>query len=157
VTIIGANFVGTTRVTFGSIDAASFTVNPNDTITAVTPAEPKGAVRAFVTTSYEGTGFSSVRNGFKFIVEKPTVKKVSPSTGSTAGGTAVTVTGSGFAAGNGATAFKFGKAPAHSVSCSSTTTCTMLSPAARVGTVDVTATVSGKNSKKNPADRFTYN
>ena len=40
----------------------------------------------------------SLTNGFTYVVS-PTVTSVSPNTGSTAGGTAVTITGTNFAAG----------------------------------------------------------
>ncbi len=88
----------------------------------------------------------------------PTVTEVSPASGPVAGGTGVTVTGSGFALGAGATSFKFGKALASSVECASSSSCTMLTPAARKPeTVDVLAAVGKAKSKKNPpADQFTY-
>jgi len=83
---------------------------------------------------------------------------VSPSSGSKLGDAPVTVTGSGFAPGSGTTVLKFGKGIATDVECSSTTECTMRSPAAaRTGTVDVRASAGGKTSKKNPpADQYTY-
>jgi len=86
----------------------------------------------------------------------PLISGVSPNSGSKAGGTAVTVTGAGFAPGAGATAFKFGAALAKSVNCSSSTTCTMSSPAHAVGLVDVKATVNKLASAKVEADQFTY-
>jgi hypothetical protein len=64
----------------------------------------------------------------------------------------------GFAPGSNNTAFKFKKTIATPVECTTTTTCTMLAPAAtKAGTVDVRATVGKKTSKPNrPADQFTY-
>ncbi len=44
-------------------------------------------------------GASAIVKGDKFKYENPTVTGVSPSTGTKAGGTSVTVTGSGFALG----------------------------------------------------------
>jgi len=68
----------------------------------------------------------------------------------------VTVKGSGFGLGDG-TIVKFGNVIAKAITCSSTTECTMLSPAGgKSGAADVKATVSKKTSKKTPADRFTY-
>ena len=51
-----------------------------------------------------------------------------------------------------------GKGAAVSVNCTSTTTCTALTPAAsKAGAVDVTAGFGNAKSKKNPpADLFTY-
>jgi hypothetical protein len=84
------------------------------------------------------------------------VNKLEPTSGPKAGGTTVTITGTGFAPGK--TAFKFGSAKATGVSCVSSTSCTAVSPKrARAGKVDVVATVAGKSSPKNPpADQFTY-
>ena len=80
---------------------------------------------------------------------------MTPSSGPTAGGTSVTVTGTGFALGS-ATTFKFGRTKAASVSCASSTSCTVVSPAHEAGTVDVIATVSKAKSPTSAGDRFTY-
>ena len=66
------------------------------TITATTPAGSAGAVTVTVTVSGQS---GSLTNGFTY-VGVPTVSSVSPNTGSTAGGTAVTITGTNFAAGS---------------------------------------------------------
>ncbi|HMD56671.1 MAG TPA: IPT/TIG domain-containing protein, partial [Solirubrobacteraceae bacterium] len=50
----------------------------------------------------------------------PTVTGLSPNAGSTAGGTTVTVNGTGFAPGSSATTFTFGTTHASSVTCTST-------------------------------------
>jgi hypothetical protein len=70
----------------------------------------------------------------------------------------VTVTGTGFALGTTATKVKFGTTTSKSVNCTSTTECTVMTPAHKAGTVDVKATVSKLSSPTNPpADEFTYN
>jgi hypothetical protein len=82
---------------------------------------------------------------------------VSPSGGSRSGGSTVTVTGSGFAPGAGATRLKLGTLLGGSVECSSTVTCSVVVPSAKkAGAVDVTATVAKKTSAKSAADRYTY-
>ena len=83
------------------------------------------------------------------------LESVTPSSGSTDGGTSVTVTGTGFALGS-ATTFKFGKTKAASASCVSSTSCTVVSPAHEAGTVDVIATVSKVKSPTGAGDLFTY-
>ena len=65
------------------------------TITATTPAGSAGAVTVTVTVSGQS---GSLANGFTYAAT-PTVTSVSPNTGPTAGGTAVTITGTNFAAG----------------------------------------------------------
>jgi subtilase family serine protease len=155
VTITGTGFVGVTAVGFGTTNAASFTVNSGTSITAVSPAGTTGLVDVTVATP---NGTSAITSKDHFTFGNPTVTNVSPNTGSKAGGTPVTVKGSGFAPGSG-TAFKFGKTPGTSASCTSTTECTVLAPpaATKPGAVDVSATAGGKTSKKTPlTDQFTY-
>ena len=153
VTITGVEFTGATAVTFGSINATSFTVNSSTSITAISPEELAGTVDIRVTTP-EGTSPISSKDKFKFT---PTVTGLSPNTGSTTGGTTVTVTGTGFIVGTTATTFKFGSTSGTSVSCSSTTKCTVVSPAHAAGKVDVKATVNKVTSATNrPGDQFTY-
>jgi len=151
VKISGTEFTAASSVSFGGTSAASYTVISSTTITAVAPAEPAGIVDVRVTNS-AGTSPVNTKDRFKFT---PTVTEVSPSTGPTAGATSVTVTGTGFALGS-ATTFKFGTTKATSVSCTTTTSCTMLSPAHVAGTVDVLALVNKATSPKNAADKFTY-
>ena len=83
----------------------------------------------------------------------PVVTGVSPNAGPTAGGTAVTITGSGF---TGATAVHFGTNAATALTIKSDTQITCTSPAGSAGTVDVTVTTSVGTSNKTTADQFTY-
>jgi alpha-tubulin suppressor-like RCC1 family protein len=154
VTITGTNFTGATAVSFGAIPAASFTVNSATSITTASPAGTTGTVDITVTTS-SGTSAISTKDHFKY--ESPTITSISPNTGPVAGGTTVTIIGSGFALGS-ATVFKFGKSLAGSVECTSTSTCTMVTTAAKkAGVVEVKATVEKSSSKKSPlSDQFTY-
>jgi hypothetical protein len=89
---------------------------------------------------------------------RPTVMEVSPDSGPRAGGTPVTVSGSGFTPGVGKTICKFKKSAATNVTCPSTETCTMRSPPAtsNAPTVTVKATSGGKTSKATFWDEFTY-
>jgi hypothetical protein len=82
----------------------------------------------------------------------PTVTSISPTSGPTAGGTTVTITGTGF---TGATAVSFGGTAAASFSFVSDTSMTAVSPAG-TGTVDVTVTGPGGTSATSSADQFTY-
>jgi sugar lactone lactonase YvrE len=82
----------------------------------------------------------------------PVVTGISPSQGSLAGGTVVTITGTSF---NGATAVRFGSSPATSLSVKDTTIIAT-APAEAAGTVDVTVTTQSGTSVTSAADRFTY-
>jgi hypothetical protein len=162
VTITGTHFTGASSVWFGSTRAARFTVTSGTSLTAETPASTAGETQVRVTTATGGTSDQVLPSRFTF--EAPTITHLSPNTGSTAGGTTVTVTGGGFEVtgtrtANG-TAIKFGENAGSSVHCVSTSTCTVVSPPATKGnaaTVDVRARAGGKTSKNNPpADQFTY-
>jgi hypothetical protein len=82
----------------------------------------------------------------------PSVSSVSPSSGSTLGGAAVTVAGTGFSAG---ARVSFGSIPASNVTVDSASAITATSPAGS-GTVNVTVTTSAGTSATNAADLFTY-
>jgi alpha-tubulin suppressor-like RCC1 family protein len=154
VTIGGTSLAGATAVSFGAIAAVSFTVNSATSIGTVAPAGTAGPVDLSVTTPY-GTSAITTSDIFKY--ELPTITSLTPNVGPVAGGTTVTATGSGFAPGFGATAFKFGKALATSVTCESTTSCTFTTPAGKPGTLNVRALVGKLKSAENPpADLFTY-
>jgi len=85
-------------------------------------------------------------------VPVPTVTGISPSTGPVAGGTAVTITGTNFAAG---ATVAFGGAAATNVVVVSSTQITATTPAGSVGPVTVTVTVNGQAG--NLTNGFTYN
>jgi hypothetical protein len=154
VTITGTGFNASTAVSFGSAPAASFKVESSTTITAKAPAGTSGTVDVTVTTP-AGTSPPVAADRYKYAA--PIVTAVAPNTGSKAGGTPVSIAGSGFAVGA-STTFLFGKLAATSVNCTSTTACTAVSPAAtKAGIVDVIAKVATAKGKKNaPGDHFTY-
>lgn len=82
----------------------------------------------------------------------PVVTGIDPSSGDVAGGTSVTITGSGF---TGATDIGFGPTNAATMSIDSDVQITATS-AAGTGTVDVTVTTPTGTSATTPADQFTY-
>lgn len=113
-----------------------------------------GTVEVIVMTPNGASGITA-KSDFTF--GSPTVTDLSPNTGPQGGGTPVTVTGSGFGLGSEATTFKFGNQLAIEVACSSTTTCTMLAPAAaKTGTVNVIVKVNGKERRDEFAGRPVY-
>jgi hypothetical protein len=154
VTITGKHFSEVSAVRFGAASAASFTVNSTGTITALSPAGTSGVVDVTVTTS---TGTSAIVAADRFTYAAPVVTSLSPHSGPKAGGSSVTIGGSGFAPGAG-TIVKFGTRAATGVNCTSSVSCTAVSPPAlKAVKVDVTANVGKEHGKKNPpADQFTY-
>jgi alpha-tubulin suppressor-like RCC1 family protein len=147
VTLTGSNFSEVTAVKFGSDNAASFTVNSDTSITAVSPPGT-GTVDVTVTTP-EGTSAGISADQFTY---GPTVTGVEPDYGSSAGGTSVTIDGSGF---TGASAVDFGSSNAASFTVNSDTSISVVSPPG-MGTVDMTVTTSSGTSPVSAADQFTY-
>ncbi len=82
----------------------------------------------------------------------PAISRISPTTGPAAGGTQVTISGSGFA---GASSVHIGSAAATIVSDVASQIVVMTRPGTP-GTVDVTVTTAGGTSPKVIGDRFTY-
>src|SRR5712692_6340485 len=137
VTITGTNFAAGATVTFGGTAATNVVVVSGTQITATTPAGSAGAVTVTVTVNGQP---GSLPNGFTYVVPA-TVSSVSPNSGSTAGGTAVTITGTNFAAGATVT---FGGTATTSVVVVSGTQITATTPAGSAGAVTVTVTVNGQ-------------
>ena len=103
ITITGTGFVSGATVVIGqgngagtgAIAATNVKVVSPTEITAVTGGGAKtGTWTLFVTTS-GGTG-AAIQRDFSPTTPVPTVSKVSPNTGPTSGGTAITITGTGF-------------------------------------------------------------
>ena len=149
VTITGTNFVSGATVTFGGTAATNVTVASSTTITATTPVHTSGTAAVTVTNSSGLSG--SLAGGFMYIGQ-PTVTAVSPSSGPTAGGTAVTISGTNFAVGATVT---LGGSAASNVVVVSATQITATTPAANAGTVTVTVTNAFSQSG-GLANGFTY-
>jgi hypothetical protein len=147
VTITGTNFATGATVTFGATAATNVVVVSATQITATTPAGSAGAVTVIVTLNGHS---GSLTNGFTYN-PPPTMTSVSPNSGLTAGGTAVTITGTSFAAGATVT---FGATAATNVVVVSSTTITATTPAGSAGAVTVTVTVSGQSGSL--TNGFTY-
>ncbi|WP_321504255.1 PGF-pre-PGF domain-containing protein [uncultured Methanoregula sp.] len=115
---------------------------------------PDGTL-ALVGAQYNATSGSNAGAAYLYsiAVSAPTVTGISPTSGTTAGGTSVTVTGTGF---TGATAVKFGSANAASYTVNSDTTITATSPVGSAGTVDITVTTATGTSATSSSDQFTY-
>ena len=150
VTITGANFVTGGTVSLGGSAATGVSVVNNTTITATTPAHAAGAVSVTVTNPDAQTG--TLASGFTYLGPAPTVSNVAPASGPTTGGTAVTITGTNFAAG---ATVSVGGSPATGVSVVNSTTITTTTPAHAAGAVSVTVTNADAQTGT-LASAFTY-
>jgi IPT/TIG domain-containing protein/centrosomal CEP192-like protein len=152
VTIVGRGFTGATGVYFGSVKAPAFAVISDREITATSPSS---ASPGFVYVTVVTGGGPSPPNPdaqFRYLTPPPpAITGISSKGGPTAGGTVITISGTGF---TGATAVDFGGIPAK-FAVNSDTMITAASPAGK-GTVDITVTTPAGTSASVVADQFTY-
>jgi plastocyanin len=147
VTITGAGFVSGATVSFGTAAASAVNVTGSGSLTAAAPARSAGNVDIVVANP---DGQTARMNGvFTYVGSAPppppppsapaapTVTSVSPASATTAGGTAVTVSGAGFAAG---ATVSFDGAPGSNVVVQSATSLTTVTPARAAGSVAVVVT-----------------
>lgn len=144
VTITGSNLNTASAITFGA-NAGTITAANAGSVTATVPAGTAGTVPITLTTAGGST------NGlFYTYVDAPTVTAIEPAEGPTAGGTAVTIDGTGLATTSQVT---FDGAPA-SFSVLSDGQLTAVTPAGAAGEVDVVVTTTGGSATL--TDGFTY-
>jgi len=153
VTITGSGFTDADDVTFGGVEAASFDVIGDGVIAAVSPPMPAGVWDVTVITPAGTSAFVSADRVTLTAASAPAVSGLGTSSGSTAGGTLVTVSGSGFTA---ADAVLFGAVPATNFTVISDTSVTAIASAQAAGTVDVTIVGPTGNSVVGSSDQFTY-
>jgi hypothetical protein len=145
VTVIGTGFTGATDVTFGGTSALpNVTVLSNIMIQAETPAGTGTVILEVVTPNGNAQAlFTYVPPGV------PTIGWVVPDTGPAAGGTVVTITGTGLTDTSSVT---FGGTPGTNISVLSDTRVQVVTPAVAAGTVPLVVTTPGGTA----AALFTY-
>jgi len=152
VTIVGTGFTGATGVSFGVGPATTFAVDPTGTqITATSPAGSLGPVDLVVATA-GGPSATGPADTFAYL-PVPRVTGLNPTTGPIAGGTVVTLSGTGF---TGATEVDFGGTAGTGLTVTSYTQLTVTSPAGLSGPVDVVVLTPAGPSATTPSDRFLY-
>ena len=154
-TITGTNLTGATAVTFGGTAATSVVVVGPTSITCVSPGHAAGSADVLVTTP-GGTSANTAADNYLYTTPPvaPTVTALNPTSGTTLGGTPVTITGTDL---TGATAVTFGGTAATSVVVvNSATSITCVSPGHAAGTVDVLVTTPGGTSANTAADNYLY-
>jgi hypothetical protein len=151
-TITGTGFPGASAVHFG---ATSTTYSVLDA-THIQANIPAGTSVVDVTVSTTaGTSTTTALDHYTYTSSgsTPTVTGISPTSGPSAGGQRVTITGTGFA--NGATV-AFGSTAGTAVTVVSPTTITVTTPKHAKGVVDVHVTTAGGASVATAGDRYTY-
>jgi len=151
VIVAGSGFVPGVIVYFGDVPSPSATVLPGGTgLYAMAPSGTAGPVDITVTTP-AGTSATSLHDAYFY--GSPAVTGISPGTGSTTGGSVVTISGSGFAPDS---VVSFGLLPAKSVTVTSPTSITAVSPAANLGVIPVRVSTPAGLSPLTAADSFQY-
>jgi Autotransporter beta-domain/Bacterial Ig-like domain (group 3)/IPT/TIG domain len=117
-------------------------------MTAVTPAHASGFVNIAVTASVNGTSQTGIgTNAYSYSASPPTVSAISPATGSTSGGTQVTITGTNF---NGTPQVTIGGVAASQVTVVNSKMISAVTPAGTGTNVPVVVTTSfGSNAAAN--------
>ena len=137
VTVTGTGFLAGATVSMGGTAATNVNVVGGTSITATVPAHAAGAVSVAVTNADAQS--ASLNNGYTYTASNPapTVASITPNAGTTAGGTAVTIAGTGFLAG---ATVSFGGTVATAVNVASSNSITATTPAHAAGAVSVVVT-----------------
>jgi serine/threonine-protein kinase len=146
ITVASPPSIGTVRRT---VTTAAITADSGTPITG-TSSPGTGTVDITVTTP-AGTSKPATADHFTYTAPRPAVTGVSPDSGGTAGGTTVSITGTGLA---GATGVRFGGV-AGQITADSNTQVTVTSPPG-TGTVTITVTTPAGTSAPAAAGRYTY-
>lgn len=151
VSITGTGLTGATAVLFGATPAASYVVNSDTSITAVSPVASAGTVDLTVTTA---GGTSAVVAGDEFtFIGAPAISGVGPNTGPVDGGTEVTITGDNLAD---VSEVLFGETPTGFVVNGDGSITATSPPAEAPDNVRIAVVSLGGTSPATPADEFTY-
>ena len=151
VTILGTNFSGANSVRFGTVATELVLVSPTE-IRATSPAGTLGGVSVRVTTP-GGTSATGPATVFTYTAA-PTVTALSPASGPQSGGTAVTITGTGFAA---AYQVTFDGVPGTALTVLSPTQLTVVTPpSTAIAPVNVLVTTTSGSSTPSDSARFMY-
>jgi endonuclease/exonuclease/phosphatase family metal-dependent hydrolase len=151
--LAGTNFSAGATVRFGGVPATNVNVANHMSLSATTPPHAAGTVSVEVTNPDNQS--ATLANAFTFNAPPspaPSVSAVSPNSGSTNGGTSVTITGSGFVSG---ASVNIGGVFATNVNVSSTTI-TATTPAHAAGAVSIVVTNPNSQSAT-LTNGFTFN
>ncbi|MBS1151119.1 MAG: hypothetical protein H6Q89_2817 [Myxococcaceae bacterium] len=149
VTLTGAGFSSGTAVKFGATNANNLVVASQNAITAIAPAGSAGPVDVVVTNA-DGQA-ATLAAGFAYVAP-PTLSALTPTSGPSSGGTAITLSGVDFSIG---ATVKIGTEPASSVVVVDSTTITATTPPGNPGPANVVVT-NGDGQSATLTTRFTY-
>jgi hypothetical protein len=154
VVITGKNFTAPLSVSFGGIPATSFNVNSATQITVLSP--PNGNAGPADVRVTKGSDVSPVGPDTKFtyVSATPKITALAPNSGSTFGGTEITLTGLGFTGAACPGSVKFGAVQAQTCTVVNDTTLLTVAPPNIAGPTVVTITTVNGTSDIVP--NYTY-
>lgn len=153
VLVYGHHLAGVTSVRFGGVNATNLVVVDDSKLSVTAPPHAAGSVRLRVISP----AGSTPPNRAYLYVEAPTIAGVSPATGSSDGGTTVTVTGTGFSNPDAPVVWvKFGGVKGTNVAVQNDTTLTVTAPAHVAANVRVRVALYPASSERSSAARYTY-
>lgn len=150
ITITGSGFTGTSGISIGgaALGTGDWLVVNDTTITTQTPRGLAGPASVQVSTA---AGSSAANKLYTYLPSAPAISGITPNTGSTAGGTKVTITGNGF---TGATGITIGGVPVTGVSFKGDTSISATTGAGSPGNASVA--VVNATGVSAPNSLFTY-
>lgn len=150
VTLTGAGLSGVSKVMFGTRAGTKLKVLSDTQVSVVAPQG--GGTVSVTVTGPAGTSPITDQAQFRY-VPTPKVTKLSTSTGSSIGGTSLTITGSSFAD---VTKVVFGSTSGTALKVESESSLTVVAPKHSTGRVDVRVVTRYGTSSKTSKDRFTF-
>jgi len=153
VTITGTNLTSASVVTIGGNACTPLSANTSTSVTCTTSAGSAGTASVLVTTP---GGSNSANTLFTYVtpVAAPTVTAISPTSGTTAGGTSVTITGTNL---TNASAVTIGGNACTPLSANTATSVTCTTSAGSAGTASVLVTTPGGTNSANTLFTYTAN
>lgn len=140
ITVTGTGFLADATVTVGGANCTNVTVVSATEATCTAPAGAAGSKDVVLTNA---NGASATKASAVTYIEFPTIASVAPAQGPIAGGTTITLTGTGFLAGATVTV---GGVACTSVTVTSATEITCVTPAGSAGSSDVVVTNSDQGT-----------
>jgi len=154
VTITGSGFSGATDVRFGGISGTGMKVTDDSRLTVISPPNPAGTVGISVINPAHAGNSAGSATVFRYDIPVPKLTGISPSSGPAEGGTAVTLTGSGF---TGTKDVRFGEKSVTGLNVTDDSHMTLITPAHAPGSVPIAITNTvGEGGSLGPATLFRY-
>ena len=152
VSLTGSGFSTVTAVAFGGVNATSFTINSDTSITATAPSG--SGVADITVTNLGAVSRTGLPDQFTYAgaTPAPTITSITPKTGPANGGI-VTITGTNLL--DGIAIVRFGAVFSPGFIVNSATSLDVVVPFGS-GTVDIAVTTAGGTSTASAADQFTF-